>query len=145
LVQRRLTLKRLVFDTNVVVSALLFTHGRLAWLRAKWQSRRLVPLVSNATAAELLRVLSYAKFKLSKSEREELLGDYLPFTEVVEVSPGHQLPRSNDGHDQMFIDLVAAGRAEALASGDPHLLEMADVRPFDVMTPAELGRRLGRE
>jgi hypothetical protein len=29
---------RVGFDTTVVVSALLFTGGRLAWLRAHWRA-----------------------------------------------------------------------------------------------------------
>ena len=43
-----------------------------------WQHGRCIPLVSQATAAELIRVLAYPKFKLSAAEREELLADYLP-------------------------------------------------------------------
>ena len=29
---------RMVLDTNVLVSALLFEGGRLAWIRQSWQS-----------------------------------------------------------------------------------------------------------
>jgi len=73
---------RVVLDTNCIVSGLLFSRGRLAWLRGAWQSGRFVPLVSRATAAELIRVLAYPKFKLDASEREALLADYLPYAET---------------------------------------------------------------
>lgn len=52
---------RVVLDTNCVVSALLFSRGRLAWLRRAWQSGRVVPLVSRGTATKLIRVLAYPK------------------------------------------------------------------------------------
>ena len=52
---------RVALDTHCVVSALLFSRGRLAWLRRAWQSGRVVPLVSRGTAAELIRVLVYPK------------------------------------------------------------------------------------
>jgi hypothetical protein len=78
---------RVVFDTNVVVSALLFASGRLAWLRTAWSKGLVIPLVNRSTVDELLRVLAYPKFKLSSADREELLGDYLPFAELVPPGP----------------------------------------------------------
>ena len=63
-------------DTNVVLSALVFSGGSTALLRRRWQQRDFVPLVSTATAQELVRVLAYPKFGLDSSDREELLADY---------------------------------------------------------------------
>lgn len=137
--------KRVVFDTNVAVSALLFSRGKLAWLRLEWQSSRIVPLVSRATAGEIISVLSYPKFRLSRTESDELLGDYLPYAETVEVATDLELPLCEDERDQMFIELAAAGEADALVTGDAHLLDMADRLPFEVLPPAEFGRRLDRE
>jgi predicted nucleic acid-binding protein len=57
---------RVVLDTNVVVSALVFGTGRLAEMRIAWQGERLLPLVSKATVEELLRVLAYPKFQLTR-------------------------------------------------------------------------------
>lgn len=37
---------RAVFDTNVVVSALLFPHGSVAWLREAWAREAIVPVVA---------------------------------------------------------------------------------------------------
>jgi len=56
---------RVVFDTNTVISALLF-GGSLGWLVAHWQNELVTPLVSRETAQELLRVLGYPKFGLSR-------------------------------------------------------------------------------
>ena len=115
-----------VFDTNVVLSALVFAGGRTALLRAAWQSGRCVALASQATVAELLRVLAYPKFKLSAAEREELLADYLPCCRSVHV-PARlpKLPQCRDPNDQMFIELAAIGSAEFLVSGDKDLLVLA--------------------
>ena len=73
---------RVVLDTNVVVPALLFAHGRLRWLRAAWQEAKIIPVVNQQTILELLRVLSYPKFRLGRREQEELLAEYLPFCEI---------------------------------------------------------------
>ncbi|MFP7864029.1 putative toxin-antitoxin system toxin component, PIN family [Pseudomonas aeruginosa] len=58
-------MRRVVLDTNIVLSALIFNAGRLAWIRHAWQQQQLQPLVCRETASELLRVLAYPKFKLS--------------------------------------------------------------------------------
>ena len=63
---------RVVLDSNVVVSALLFRRGELAWLRAAWQSERFIPLASVATIEEILRVIGYEKFRLSRNQLGEV-------------------------------------------------------------------------
>ncbi|VTU25886.1 hypothetical protein E5CHR_02086 [Variovorax sp. PBL-E5] len=66
----RVAVRRVVFDTNVVLSALLFGGKATRALRDIWQQGGCAPLVSTATAAELVRVLAYRKFRLSPAERE---------------------------------------------------------------------------
>ncbi len=116
---------RVVLDTNCVVSALLFTGGRLAWLRRGWQQRDFIPLVSRDTAGELIRVLNYPKFRLSESAQETLLADYLPYTETVNIKPGrYPTPELADPDDMMFVVLAISGKADALVSGDGQLLKI---------------------
>ncbi|MGB5569969.1 MAG: PIN domain-containing protein, partial [Sedimenticolaceae bacterium] len=66
---------RAVFDTNTVVSALLFQQGRLAWIRGAWSAGAIAPVVCKETVEELLRVLAYPKFQLDRNEIDDLLGD----------------------------------------------------------------------
>lgn len=42
---------RVVFDTNVVLSALLFRSGTLAWLRGQWAAGQVTPLASTVSFA----------------------------------------------------------------------------------------------
>jgi uncharacterized protein len=115
-----------VVDTNLVLSALVFGSGRLSALRTAWQSGQCVPIVSTATAAELMRVLAYPKFKLSAADREELLADYLPHCRSVRI-PARlpKLPVCRDVNDQVFIELAAVGKADFLVTGDKDLLVLA--------------------
>ena len=76
---------RVVLDTNVVLSALVFGGGVAGLLRTAWQAGAFMPLVSTPTAHELVRVLAYPKFRLSAADREELLADYLPYTTTVRI------------------------------------------------------------
>jgi hypothetical protein len=43
------------------------------------------PSASKDTVTELIRVLAYPRFKLSKSEQDLLLADFLPYAETVEI------------------------------------------------------------
>ena len=127
---------RVVLDSNVVLSALLFEEGSLSWLRTAWVATRCRPLVSVETVRELLRVLSYPKSQLTQEECEELLGDYLPFAETVVVPKSVDIPRCSDRDDQKFLELASAGRAELLVTGDRALLDLDKQCPFGIIPPA---------
>jgi putative PIN family toxin of toxin-antitoxin system len=133
--------RRVVFDTTTVVSALMFTTGRLAWLRNHWAERACIPLISRATAAELELVLRYPKVRLSSDERHELLGTYLPCCEVVEIT---NLCASvcRDEKDQPFLDLAQSGLAEVLVSGDRDLLALDGKTDFLIENPEAYRRRV---
>jgi putative PIN family toxin of toxin-antitoxin system len=139
---------RTVFDTNVVVSALLFSGGSVAWIRDAWAGGSVVPVVSRDTLQELVRVLAYPKFRLNPDDREELLGDYVPYTQLTETPEQHDTPRCRDPHDQIFVDVAVSARADALVSGDRHLHELGPFLNTPVWSPAELReewhRRYGR-
>ncbi len=129
---------RVVLDTNIVLSALLFTNGRLAWIRDAWQSGQIRPVVCKQTVTELLRTLAYPKFKLSSDEQEELLADFLPYTDthVVDGIQTH-LPRCRDANDQIFLALASECSAELLISGDKDLLSLRSDLSFQLLTADE--------
>lgn len=116
---------RVVLDTNCIISALLFSRKKMAWLRHSWQSGEIVPLVSKDTANELLKVLTYPKFKLTSAEQALLLADFLPYAATVtafKLPPN--LPVIRDQDDQMFLTLAVAGKTKALVTGDNDLLDI---------------------
>ncbi len=132
---------RAVFDTNVVVSALVF-GGRLRWLRRAWASGAVTPIVCRETTVELLRVLTYPKFRLDAADREALLADYLPFAETASLpSPLPELPVAcRDRDDAVFLHLAIASGADLLISGDHDLTVLATAYP--VASPESLRQRL---
>lgn len=129
--------RRVVLDTNTVLSALLFAQGRLVPLRTAWQSGALSPLLCRQIVVELMRGLAYPKLELTPEECEEMLADYLPFGEVVaswQKSP--RVPRCRDKQDRVILGLAAVGRAEWLVTGDQDLLSRAGKVSFQIITPA---------
>jgi putative PIN family toxin of toxin-antitoxin system len=116
---------RAVLDTNVVLSALLFSQGRLSRLRLAWQQASFHPLVSKDTTEELLRALAYPKFKLAADDQRELLADYLPCcTPVAMPAVPPRTPACRDSFDLPFLRLAMVGKADFLVTGDSDLLSL---------------------
>ncbi len=137
---------RLVLDTNVVLSSLLFPSSALSWLRGAWQSGRICPLLSRQTAAELIRVLAYPKFKLIDAEQRDLVDDYVPHCETVEIpSPPPETPLIRDPFDRPFLELALAGRADALITGDADLLSLQGQFAIPILSPTTVAALLETE
>ena len=133
---------RVVLDTNIVLSALVFSQGRVGGLRGEWQQGLFCPLASNATIAELLRVLSYPKFKLAAEAQQELLADYLPYCTVVKMpAKPPKTPPCRDPFDVPFLELAVAGKANYLVTGDQDLLGLT-LAKCPIVTPEQLSKAL---
>lgn len=129
---------RVVLDTNVLVSALLFETGRLAWLRHSWQSGQITPLLAQPTALELLRVLAYPKFRLNQADRERLLEDLLPWCETCTMPIAPCKLQVRDPNDQVFLELALAAGASVLVSGDADLLALqSQLESLIILSPAQ--------
>lgn len=137
----RLIRPRVVIDTNVRVSSLLF-RGGLGWIIDAWQSRRIRPLASKATVSELLRVLGYPKFRLAASDRETLLEEYLPWCEAVTVPERIEVPECRDPDDCIFLKLAAAADADALITGDKDLLALRTAFTTPILTAEDMKAHL---
>lgn len=117
-----MTPRRVVLDTNVLVAALVFTSGRLAWIRHAWQHGTIVPLVAAETVGELVRVPAYPRFRLTHDERDDLLAELLPFAEVVTFpDPWPEIPECRDPHDRVFLALALVAGADTLVTWDADL------------------------
>ena len=117
---------RVVLDTNVVLSALVFGGGQAGQLRRAWQAGAFVPLASAVTVQELVRVLAYPKFALARAAQDELLADFLPYAQTVRMpQPPPPVPECRDPLDVPFLQLAVAGQAQWLVSGDKDLLVLA--------------------
>lgn len=100
----------------------------MSWLRAAWAAQNVAPVVCRETVTELLRVLTYPKFRLTREDRNTLLAQYLPFCETVTLpSVWPKLPAvCRDRDDAVFIALMLSASADLLVSGDADLTVLHD-------------------
>lgn len=133
---------RVVLDTNVLISALVFESPSAVWLRNLWQQAGIIPVVSRETVEELMRVLSYKKFALSESDQHDLLEDYLPYAETIAVPKTQaRIPKCRDPNDEMFLRLAYAAKVHAIVTGDDDLLALAGESRIPILSPSELAAR----
>jgi putative PIN family toxin of toxin-antitoxin system len=127
---------RVVLDTNVLVSALLF-GGKVGMLRELWKSGRIIPLISKETFAEFRKVLSYPKFKLSQREIRAILNDeILPFVEAVEITK-QVTGICRDPKNDMFLAVANCSGASHLVTGDQDLLILKSYSETRIVTVVE--------
>jgi len=128
--------KRVVLDTNVLVSALLF-KGRLARLVELWRKGAIVPVISRETFAEFRTVLCYPKFALTADEIQAIIEEeILPFFEVVEVKEKVE-GVCRDPYDDMFLAVAVTAHAAWIVTGDKDLLELGGYGAASIVTPQE--------
>ena len=128
---------RAVLDTNVLVSALISPGGASAQLLLELRSGAFELIVSPLPLAELREVLGRDKFRRYVSEAEADAYVALIRSEaVVRADPRPSAePLSADPDDEYLIDLARDAQADALVTGDAHLLDLRAIIP--AMTPAE--------
>ena len=129
-------MSRFVFDTNVIISALLFNDsvpGR-AFFRALNHG---MILVSGALVGELSRVLGRDKFDryVTREERDEFLGTLIRESDLIEITGTVQVCR--DPKDDQVLELAVNGDAACIVTGDTELLAVHAFRGIKIVTPAE--------
>jgi uncharacterized protein len=127
---------RVVLDTNVLVSALLFT-GTSSELVPLWQKGVITALLSRVILDEYLRGLSYPKFQLSEDEIKGLIQEeLLPYVEVVNPRSRLRVVK-RDPSDDKFLECAVTGKAEVIISADKDLLSLGRYRRIRIQTPAQ--------
>lgn len=127
-----------VLDTNVLVSA--FLYGGLPLDVLELAEAGVVEVYTSEDAlAELYAVLSRDKFsgrlrslRLSVSTIVSLYKGL-----AIVIRPANAPGICSDPQDDEFIGIALAAGADAIVSGDRHLLDCSDTSPVPVLTTSE--------
>ena len=135
---------RLVLDTNTVVSGLIWggVPGQLIDAAAAGTVRIIssLPLLG-----ELHDVLFRKKFATQLAEQgvdaADLFEGYAALVELVDPADIGPVILA-DPDDDIVLATALAGGADAIVSGDAHLLGIGEFRGMPIVTPAAAVRRL---
>jgi putative PIN family toxin of toxin-antitoxin system len=127
---------RYVFDTNVIVSALIFENSKpdrvLRYALANGDV-----LLSLEILEELNEVLGREKFNryVTSEEREEFLAGLVERAVLVEIIENVQECR--DPKDDNILELAWNGKAQYIITGDKDLLVLHPFRGIAIVTTDE--------
>jgi putative PIN family toxin of toxin-antitoxin system len=134
---------RVILDTNVLVSALLF-RGELSVLVPMWKDGAFIPVFSKETFAEFKAVLAYPKFKLTKNEIDRIIQEeVLPYFDVVAVTQPI-FGVCKDRYDDKFLSCAVSARADMLVSGDRALYQLKKFKSVKIVSPAAFLRETNK-
>jgi len=125
---------RAVFDTNVLVSALMFEQSTPARaFFAAIQGGEV--LLSTALANEISSILHRRKFDpyFSEEQRESFLIALVQSSTLVEVT--ETIRACRDPKDNMLLELAVSGKADVIITGDTDLLILDPFKKIAILPP----------
>jgi putative PIN family toxin of toxin-antitoxin system len=111
-----------VFDTNILISALFSQTGRP--FRALALAK--IGQIESVTCQEIIDEFAeklLLKFKFSEDKTQSAVNEILSFSRIVEIS-GTLKAVLNDADDDMVIECAVMGKANHIVTGDKHLLSL---------------------
>lgn len=124
--------ERVVFDTNVLISALLW-RGKSYQCLLLARGRIVQAVYCSSMLAELSEKLR-RKFGFSENRIHAVVADTQKYAERVEI-PGTLRVVFADPDDDKFIECAQVGGATFIVSSDHHLLDLEKYRNIRIVSP----------
>ncbi len=128
---------RVVFDSNVLIRALLneYSFSGLALNRSELVNVDWI--ISNATLAEAIEVVMRPKFDryISLSIRQLFLEEYE--LKAAKVPVTIEIKVCRDPKDDMYLELALSGKADCIITNDEDLLSLHPFENIPIITPKE--------
>jgi putative PIN family toxin of toxin-antitoxin system len=126
---------RVVLDTNVLISAILFPGGAPEAILRLGLEKRVQLATSPKLLTEFARVL-VEKFGHSDSQAQERLRRMVAISDIVKRRETIR-EIAQDPEDDRVLEAALAAHAEAIVSGDKHLLQLGTWRGIRILRPAD--------
>jgi putative PIN family toxin of toxin-antitoxin system len=126
--------KRIVLDTNVLISALIFNGLPREILRLVLK-KEIIGVVSPSLLSELLSVLAI-KFNFSQSKL--ILLERKLKAKLMLVYPQKEINACRDAADSRVLEAAVEGQCQAIITGDQGLLVLKKYRQIKIVTPKQL-------
>jgi uncharacterized protein len=125
---------RVVFDTNIFISALVISKSLAEKAIFKIIEGKDSLLISKDIINEVLSVLS-SKFE---RDREALSHVTVTFTEIAElVKPSKRVKIFKDEPDNRILECAISGEADFLVTGDKEMLQLSEYKGVKVISLKE--------
>lgn len=123
---------KLVFDTNIYISAFVIPHSKAEKALLKVMEGKDVLLISKDIINETLTVLS-TKFYRDKEALSHLVVYLSEIAQIVE-SVGAKLTALKDEPDNRILECAVSGKADAIITGDKEMLKLKEFEGIRIMS-----------
>ena len=132
---------KIVADTNVLISSLMEKGSSKAVLDL-WVAEKFTLVTSHKLINELTTTLKKRKLanRISETDIEALLD--LIHEDAIIVTPTHTINACRDPKDNKVLECAVEGKVDIIGTGDGDLLILHPFRNIDILTPADLIKRL---
>lgn len=137
---------RIVFDTNLFVSAILSPHGKSASILKRILESEFGLVMSHVILEEIVRVFRYPKVVRLMGKNGITLKDVDNLIETISkisiITPGKHAVNAikDDPPDNMFLACAVEGAADFIISGDHHLTDMDSFENIKIVNPNDFLR-----
>jgi len=127
---------RVVFDTNVLVSGMVFA-GKSKLLIDAVLEGTITLILSMQMIQEFRKVIARDKFKLSKEQQNMLTNFVLRIGSIVRIRSRFKVVKG-DPSDDLILRTARDGEADYVVSGDKHLLAIEEFRGIKIITVSKM-------
>lgn len=126
--------KRIVIDTNVLISAIGWDAKPEECLELVFEGQ-VDAFATQSMIDELSEVLEYEKFDFSENEKQKFLE--IVVSEFHFIDSEISVNLADDSDDDKFLECAKSANADYLISGDSDLLEIEEYGGISIVTPED--------
>lgn len=127
--------RRIVVDTNIVVSAFLSGGISQSILKA-WLNKEFIALISDELKYEINEVLNRPSINAFDRKRQILLGTL--FNMARTIHPKHiEKKVFSDPDDHFLLELAISGDSHCIVTGDQALLSVKVINGIKILSPIQ--------
>lgn len=135
---------RVVFDTNVYLSAILYGGKPEALLKlCRGRKKKIELYTSPSILKEIADVLSSNKFNWPEPRIVKAIRHIARIAKIVE--PKSTISVLSDKSDNRVLECAAESKANFIISGDNHLLNLKQYKNIPILKPAQFLELLEKE
>ncbi|MBI3019608.1 MAG: putative toxin-antitoxin system toxin component, PIN family [Deltaproteobacteria bacterium] len=132
--------KRVVVDTNVVLSGFLSSKGPPAKILDAWMRQQFTPFLSSELKQEYFSVLEYSHIKQRLGSRYTKA--YETLTLIVEMAKfvnikNPKIHLFSDTDDDILAEIARRGKAHYIISGDKAVLNVKTYKNIKIVSATE--------
>jgi len=129
-------MKRIIVDTNVLISALI-SEGKPRALIREITNGRLALVLSEEMLKEFQDVLRRPKFEIPEKEIDNFVKTSIITSEMINAKSNFRIVKE-DPDDDVVLNTAYDSAVEYIVTGDEHLLKLKEFKNIKIVTVSEM-------